>query len=241
MQQQSNYTAPSHSAKVAASGQRLKKDMMSVGNPGLFVAVLAKPQEVSDRFDLPDAATGEVATGLPNTFAIMGVSGGVPDMVVWCPSKVVVPVTTQSGTATMMAHGVPEVHCGFNVDVSLIRPTVVGASEPATTFTVTMTVATPTPNVDQSPIHYTYQGILNVPASSTADTLFCERIQWVDLVKDDHTHCGWDSVLRPQFAASPNGVIPSVHALTFQFAPVTGQPVPINNIAFAAIRLSFCV
>jgi hypothetical protein len=239
MQQQSNYTAPSHIAKVAASSQRLVRGLMSTGNPGLFVAVLAKPQEVSGRFDTPDVTTGLVATGLPTTFAVMGVSG-VPDTVVWCPSKILDPVDTQRGTIATMVRAVPEVHCGFNVDVSLLR-SLVGQSESATSFAVNMSVATPTATVDESPIYHTYRGIMTVPASSSGETLYCERIQWLDLMPDDHTHRGWDNVLRPQFASSPNGVIPSIHALTFEFSPVTGQPVPIHNIAFVAIRLTFCI
>ena len=238
MYSSANYTVASAGARVAASSQRMARDVLSTGNPGLFVAVSAKPQAVSGRLDVPDNV-GVVATGQPTTFTVMGVSG-IKDMVVWCPSKVLTPVTTQSGTLTTVVHGAPQVRCGFNVDVSLIRPSV-GTAEAATVLSVNMILTTATVNTDQSPVQYTYQGILNVPASATADTLFCERIQWVNLVADDHTHQGWDNVLRPQFTSSPNGVIPSVHTVVFQFAPVTGRPVPVSNIALADIRLTFSI
>ena len=237
MQQQTVYNAPSASAKMNASQQRLRQSMTVAGVPGSFVTTLAEPHTASNRFVLPDHTSGQVEAGLPAIPTVMGIAA-VRDVVVWCPSKTLVPPTTQSGTVTTLVHGVPDANFGFDLDVTIARPTIGNVPEVATAFNVKMVVFSPTPDANNSPSSLIYTGTVKIPASSPGEALFCEPVQW-DTLTPSNAYSGVDGVLRPMFSASSSGYVPPIHAVSFEFSPSVGSAVPVQNIVFAALRLTF--
>lgn len=237
MQQQTIYNAPSASAQLTASQQRLRQSMIAMGVPGSFVMSQAEPHTVSNRFVLPDPITGLVEAGLPTTPTIMGMSA-VRNVVVWCPAKTLVPPTTQSGTITTIVNGVPDATFGFDVDVSLARPTIGNVPEVATMFNVKMVVFSPTLGANNATTSTTYNGTVRIPASSPGESLFCEPIQW-DALTINNAHSGVDNVLRPMFSASSSGYVPPMHTVSFEFSPSAGSTIPVQNIVFASLRLTF--
>jgi hypothetical protein len=237
MQQQTVYNAPSTLAKLTASQQRLIQSMTAMGVPGPFVTTLAEPHTVSNRFVLPDPITGQVESGLPTTPTVMGMSS-VRNVVVWCPSKTLVPANTQSGTVTTIIHGVPDATFGFDVDVTLARPTIGNVPEVATAFNVRMIVFSPTLEANNTTSSVVYTGTVKIPASSPGEALFCEPIIW-DALTSANAYSGVDNVMRPMFAASTSGYVPPMHAVSFEFSPSTGSAIPVQNIVFAALRLTF--
>jgi hypothetical protein len=232
------YIGPSRAANAAAASGHMAHALSISGIPGLFVTANAVPHTASNRLEIPSSTTGQVTTGVPLALTVYGMSD-VKDVVVWCPSKVLDPVSTQVGTITTTIHNIPNVpNCGFDVDVSLVRKAVNNFVEVATAFDIKMTIVSPTPSdADNTVQSTTYTGTLDVPASSIGEAVFCDQIKWTNLTVEN-AYVGMDQILRPWFATTNNGFVAPVQSVTFEFSVSNGRNIPVNNLGIANIRVT---